>query len=306
MDNSPIKVTKVIVPEEIQVNLADLPNIISDKIQLMDKLDKKVQNAQKAAKVAEEKAKELKGFKEKKFLWMKWKSGDTKENVEGTQSAVSALAEAQKASADAQDLSFKFQKELADTSEYLFYLGCYNIAANESMIANLNEQLKSGSVNGVLLSAKVKEQFRNVVKRLVEQKDVLYRQQKIEEKAKFQDGELQKLNDELKKREEEAKDRDKKISEQSGQISELEKTLKQKDQLDEKQTCQIEKLISLLKAKDVLDEEQSKKIKALEEKVATINDELEKLSQKLNSRTIALCVLSIIAIVMAIIGLIGF
>ena len=70
MDNSPIKVTKVIVPEEIQVNLADLPNIISDKIQLMDKLDKKVQNAQKAAKVAEEKAKELKGFKEKKFLWM--------------------------------------------------------------------------------------------------------------------------------------------------------------------------------------------------------------------------------------------
>ena len=58
MDNSPIKVTKVIVPEEIQVNLADLPNIISDKIQLMDKLDKKVQNAQKAAKVAEEKAKE--------------------------------------------------------------------------------------------------------------------------------------------------------------------------------------------------------------------------------------------------------
>ena len=197
MDNSPIKVTKVIVPEEIQVNLADLPNIISDKIQLMDKLDKKVQNAQKAAKVAEEKAKELKGFKEKKFLWMKWKSGDTKENVEGTQSAVSALAEAQKASADAQDLSFKFQKELADTSEYLFYLGCYNIAANESMIANLNEQLKSGSVNGVLLSAKVKEQFRNVVKRLVEQKDVLYRQQKIEEKAKFQDGELQKLNDEL-------------------------------------------------------------------------------------------------------------
>ena len=203
-------------------------------------------------------------------------------------------------------ISFKFQKELADTSEYLFYLGCYNIAANESMIANLNEQLKSGSVNGVLLSAKVKEQFRNVVKRLVEQKDVLYRQQKIEEKAKFQDGELQKLNDELKKREEEAKDRDKKISEQSGQISELEKTLKQKDQLDEKQTCQIEKLINLLKAKDVLDEEQSKKIKALEEKVATINDELEKFSQKLNSRTIALCVLSIIAIVMAIIGLIGF
>ena len=60
---------------------------------------------------------------------MKWKSGDTKENIEGTQSAVSALAEAQKASADAQDLSFKFQKELADTSEYLFYLGCYNIAA---------------------------------------------------------------------------------------------------------------------------------------------------------------------------------
>ena len=104
MDNSPIKVTKVIVPEEIQVNLADLPNIISDKIQLMDKLDKKVQNAQKAAKVAEEKAKELKGFKEKKFLWMKWKSGDTKENIEGTQSEVSALAEAQKASADAQDI----------------------------------------------------------------------------------------------------------------------------------------------------------------------------------------------------------
>lgn len=305
MDNTPIKVTKVIVPEEIQVNLADLPNIISDKIKLMDELDRKVQNAQNAAKVAEEKAKELKGFKEKKFLWIKWKSGDTKENIEGTQSAVSALAEAQKASADAQDLSFKFQKELTDTSEYLFYLGCYNIAANESMIANLNEQLNGGTVNGVLLSAKVKEQFKNVVKRLVEQKDVLYRQQKIEEKSRLQDGELQKLNKELSKREEEARKRDKKISEQSGQISELVETLKQKDRLDEEQTRKIEELINLLKAKDLLDTEQTEKILALEEKIVTINEHLEGLLKKLNNRTIALFIISLIAIVIAVVSVIG-
>ena len=304
MDNTLANTKITPVSNNFHVNLTELPNIISDKIRLMDDLNKKVEKAKLKAKEAEQKAKELQGFKEKEFLGIKWKSGDTKENIKETQAVVSALSKAQIDIAEAQDLSFKFQKELANTSEYLFYLGCYNIAANEAMIANLNEQLRGDSTNGVL-STKVKEQFKNVVKRLIEQKDVLYRQQQIEEKAKQQDRELHKLNEELIKREEDAKNRDKKINEQSGQISELLETLKQKDKLDDEQSLKIEELINILKTKDILDKEQTNKIFAIEDQIADINDQVKNLSQKLNNRTIALCILSIIVFAIIAIRLIG-
>lgn len=290
MDNTPTYTPNGIVPENFPEKLTELPKIISDKIQLLNDLQKKVEEAQKAAEKAEKQSKELKGYKEKKFLWIKWKSGDTKGNIEGTQNAVSALAEAQKVSAEAQDLAFKFQQELAKASEYLFCLGCYNIASNEAMIANLNENLKGDSENGGVLSAKVKEQFRNVVTRLIEQRDVLYRQQKIEEKSKKQDCELKKLN-------EEAKGRDEKISEQSAQISSLTESLKEKNKLDEEQTKKIEELIRILQEKDRLDIEQSNKILELEGKLITINNQLGSLSKKITNRTIVFSIVCLLAII---------
>ena len=82
-------------------------------------------------------------------------------------------------------------------------------------------------------------------------------------------------------------------------------TLKQKDRLDEEQTRKIEELINLLKAKDLLDTEQTEKILALEEKIVTINEHLEELLKKLNNRTIALFIISLIAIVIAVVSVIG-
>lgn len=299
MKNQPVIVTNDQLPDGLHVEIAELPKIIADKVELLEELERKVENANRAAVLAEQKSKEQKGFKEKKFLWMKWKSGDTKGNIEGTQTAVSALAAAQKASADAQDLSFKFQTELANISDFLFYLGCYNIAANEAMIANLNEQLVGKTANNVKLSSKVKEQFRNVVKRLKDQQDVLYRQQMMEEKSKRQDGELKKLNEDLQRKEEEAKVRDIKINEQSAQISGLEKTLIEKAKLDEEQTRKIEELIRLLQEKDRLDAEQSDKIRDIEEKIQTVNDKYDRLSKKLHDRTVAFCIVCFIGLILA-------
>ena len=160
------------------------PSLILEKSTLLSDLEKKISEAKNKAEEAEEAAKEIKGYEQKKVLFFfKRKSGNNKEIIEGTQDIVKLQAEATKLNAEAINLSFKFQQELTKTMEFLFYLGCYNMATNESMITSLNDQLNKGVLSddnkNIQLSADVKEQFKNVVMRLMKQRDVLARQDRL-------------------------------------------------------------------------------------------------------------------------------
>ena len=165
------------LPQKIET----FPSLISQKASLITKLENKVKEAKKAAEDAKGKADNLKGFEEKRkfFGLIKWKSGKTKDHIEDTQEATKGIATATKLNTEAIEMALKFEEELAKTAEFLFYLGCYNIATNEAMIADVNEQLRKDDIEvenkRVKLSAKVKEQFKNVVKRLQAQQDVLYK-----------------------------------------------------------------------------------------------------------------------------------
>lgn len=218
--------------EEITTKLKQLPKVISSRAKLLKELQNKVKEANKAADEASRKAEEMGGYKEKSFLGIKFRTGNTKDIVNNNLDVTKENSRALKLNADASALTNQFQQELTKACEFLFYLGCYNIAANESMITSLNKQLK-GNVDGVVLSDEVKEQFRNVVKRLKSQQDVLYRQQKLEN--------LQlNLVKELEKKELSYNKLDK-------QISDIKKAQESKDLLDEKQSGLIKSLQDQLK-----------------------------------------------------------
>lgn len=295
MDNKNTQLEQVNLPKDLQVKLSELPQIISNKTKLITELEMKVNEARKGAESAEKQAQEIKGYETKKIMGYEYKSGDTKANVESTQNVVKLLALAQKKSTEALELSFLFQKELASTSEYLFYLGCYNIATNESMITNLNKQLRGEGTNGIKLSENVKEQFKNVVQRLRAQKDVLFRQQQIEEKSKLQEDKLKSIETDIQIKtqnfEQELQNKEKAISQLLNSLNNNNEICAQK----------IKELKTLLENKDDIDKEQSRLIHDLRNEVKEINNTIQNLSRKLYYSAILIAIIVVFSISLGIV-----
>ena len=250
------------LPQKIET----FPTLIVQKISLISELENKVTEAKKAAEEAKVKADNLKGYEEKSTFWkkLKWKSGKTKDIIENTQAVTKDIALATGQNAEALELAMKFEKELATTAEFLFYLGCYNIATNEAMIADLNEQLRKDDIKDegkrIKLSTKVKEQFENVVKRLQAQRDVLYQQEKLRKKSKQYGAAIARNIDQINEHESRLEEKDRIDREQTEQINEHESRLKDKDRIDKEQTEQINEHESRLEEKDRIDKEQTDQI----------------------------------------------
>jgi hypothetical protein len=289
--------------KDLPQKIESFPSLIAQKVRLITELEKKVEKAKADAKKAKDNAESLKGFEEKSTLWnkFKWKSGKTKEILENTQTVTKDLAIATEQNAEALDLAIEFEKELASTAEFLFYLGCYNIATNEAMIADLNEQLSKDNVEieekSIKLSAKVKEQFINVVKRLQAQQDVLYRQEKLSKKSKKHGEAIAKNINQINEHESRLKEKDRIDQEQTSKINEHESRLKEKDRIDQEQTAlineikkslnqmdeelsdRIKKLIQTLEDKNALDKEQTSQIEEVRENFKLVYSQYGKLKK---------------------------
>lgn len=263
------------LPQKIET----FPTLIVQKISLISELENKVAEAKKAAEEAKIKAENLKGYEEKSTFWkrFKWKSGKTKDIIENTQTVTKDIALATEQNAEALDLAMKFEKELATTAEFLFYLGCYNIATNEAMIADLNEQLKNDDIEvkekRIKLSAKVKEQFKNVVKRLQAQQDVLYRQEKLKKKSKQHGKAIARNIDQLNNHESRLEEKDRIDKEQTDLINGIKKSL---SQMDEELSDKINKLIHSIEEKTALDKEQTYQIEELRVKIELVCSQYDK------------------------------
>jgi len=263
------------LPQKIET----FPTLIVQKISLISELENKVAEAKKAAEEAKIKAENLKGYEEKSTFWkrFKWKSGKTKDIIENTQTVTKDIALATEQNAEALDLAMKFEKELATTAEFLFYLGCYNIATNEAMIADLNEQLKNDDIEvkekRIKLSAKVKEQFKNVVKRLQAQQDVLYRQEKLKKKSKQHGKAIARNIDQLNNHESRLEEKDRIDKEQTDLINGIKKSL---SQMDEELSDKINKLIHSIEEKTALDKEQTSQIEELRVKIELVCSQYDK------------------------------
>lgn len=285
--------------KELPQKIETFPTLIVQKISLISDLERKVNEAKKSAEDAKNEADNLKGFEEKRILWglIKLKSGKTKERIEDTQNATKGLATATKLNSEAIELAMKFDEELANTVEFLFYLGCYNIATNEAMIADLNEQLGKEDLvvdkNKKVLSAKVKEQFKLVVKRLQAQHDVLYRQEKLKKKSKQHGAAIARNINQINEHESRLQEKEKIDQEQTALINEIKDSL---NQMDEELSDKLKNLIESIKEKTALDKEQTSQIEELREKIELVYTQYDKFRKMVTIGFIA-TFLSIICII---------
>ncbi|MGN1133598.1 MAG: hypothetical protein ACI4RN_03985, partial [Oscillospiraceae bacterium] len=155
--------------QALNVDLAELPNIITNQWGSIQNLDKKVQQSLKKAQNAKESAdiayKHSAGF------------GHKKKAIESLQNASVALAESQVQTVEAQKLSFEYQKQLCEITKYLFALGVSNIVANRTVVRELQLRLKGASEDE--LSELARREIISVISQLKAQEDIMEKQEKM-------------------------------------------------------------------------------------------------------------------------------
>lgn len=150
-----------------------LPELIQAQIGKLNELDEGVKKALADAELAKASAKKAREQSaDRGFFTDKKKAA-----IEGLQQAGIAMADAVTSGTNAQKLSFEMQKRLADVTKYLFTLGVSNIAANRTVVRELEMRLCSASEEE--LSELARTEVLSVIKQLKEQEDLLRKQDQM-------------------------------------------------------------------------------------------------------------------------------
>lgn len=203
MENEHTKVAILLENNQIkELEVANLPSVLGETFERIAEYDSKKQIAKDKAEKAKSStilAKEKdasRSFKDKKKI-----------AIEALQQALLDTCEAQDAIVDALSESFEFQKKMSNAIEYLFGLGCMNMAANRMVVRELEMKLKSASEEE--LSELAREELNKVLLQLKAQQDLLDRIEKHKEAiGDLRDGiialrkevEYQKENNQLNKK----------------------------------------------------------------------------------------------------------
>lgn len=158
------------VPTLIQQQFSQLQVLRNN----VDMATKKAEKAQSSVKYAKEKSAGL--FKKK-------------EAIESLQNAAVDLAEAQISAAEAQEVSFEYQQKLGEITKYLFGLGVTNIAANRSVVRELEMRLKGASEEE--LDEFARQELLGVVKQLKAQEDIMKKQSELSQWVKEHEDKLE-------------------------------------------------------------------------------------------------------------------
>lgn len=239
---------------------------INRRIDKLNELSIRVEEASEAATKAEDSAKNA--------MYMSAGFGKKKAAIEGLQKASVNLAEAVQAGAEAQRISFEFQRELAEISKYLFGLGVSNLAMNRTVVRELELRLKGASEEE--LSELARQELMTVIKQLKAQEDILLKLDKNtkwlknheesmknhEEIIKNQLLKIQQIDEELQKQ----ADVDKVLENQLKIQDDTNKWFEQK--LHEQEAIykdQEEQLVNLREKNSELNEQIKKKLEIIQE-----------------------------------------
>ena len=175
----PKKSKEIAQIEDIEISIGDidineLPSIISGRIEKYKELEKSIKASLKKAKEAEEKAGSAQ--EQSAGFW------NRKNAIEAGQEAAVGNAEAIMALAKSQEISLEFQTKLAEISKFLLMLGLTNIALNRTTVRQLELKLEGASKDK--LSDLVQGEIKNVINQLKAQQDILEKQNTLDEKAK--------------------------------------------------------------------------------------------------------------------------
>ena len=152
----------------------DIPDVINTQFDELSKLKKKVDHANKKADQAKDSADSA--YCKSAGLFQK------KEAIESLQTATRDLAESQSAMADAQETMFKYQEKIGTVMKSLFSLGVANIAANRTVVRELELRLRGASEEE--LDDLARNEIVNVVKQLKAQEDIMNKQSKLADKVR--------------------------------------------------------------------------------------------------------------------------
>lgn len=234
--------------EVVVVDEAEIPNIVTSQFSSLQELSNKYEDALTKAKSAKEAAETA--HEKSAGLFKK------KEAIEALQDAQLDTAEALISMTDVQKLTLEYQEKITQITQYLFGLGVSNIAANRSVVRQLELKLKGASKEE--LSELARQELLNVVKQLKAQEDIMEKQSKLSSKVHDHDKRI--------------KEQEKKGFDLGDRIDEAEDSIKRNDtkhsEHEARQDQKLKKHDELLAKHERKDAEHDRKFLAQEEKDA--------------------------------------
>lgn len=255
----------------ISVNTENIPDIVAGRIEEITSIEKEVNNSEASAKKAMEYVNSQMTRYEEKGKWIfKHRSGNTKNIVEDTQEAIEQLASAQQVSVKALKKSFEFQKKLAETSKYLFELGCANITVNRVAVRAIEAKLNGASKEEI--SELARQEMLAVVRQLKEQEDILKKQEFLTSKVKENVSRLDEKDALDKEQSDKISSLSNENKEQNKKLDKIHNTLSEKERIDAEQSQRLEELGALLDNKDLVDKKQEEAISKNSEAIKVLFD----------------------------------
>lgn len=151
------------------ISIEQLPTIIGNTFKHISEVDRKISNAVSRA----EEAKKIADEASQKNAGWSFFGSDKKEAIEALQSAAISQANALSDSVDANKELFNNQKKMSEAIRYLFGLGVANMAANRTVVRELELKLKNASQEE--LSELARQEITNVILQLRAQEDMQYK-----------------------------------------------------------------------------------------------------------------------------------
>ena len=181
------------------ISIEQLPTIIGNTFKHISEVDRKISNAVSRADEAKKLADEA---SQKNAGWSLFGS-DKKEAIEALQSAAISQANALSDSVDANKELFNNQKKMSEALRYLFGLGVANMAANRTVVRELELKLKNASQEE--LSELARQEITNVILQLRAQEDMQYKLENHNRILREHKGEIDKILGEINSFEERCK-----------------------------------------------------------------------------------------------------
>ena len=255
----------------ISVNTDNIPDIVAGRIEDISALEKEVENSESSAKAAMEYVGTQMTRYEEKGVWIfRHRAGKTKDIVEDTQEAVERLASAQQVSVNALKKSFEFQKKLAETSKYLFELGCANITVNRIAVRAIEAKLNGASKGEI--SELARQEMMAVVRQLKEQEDILKKQEFLTSKVKENVSRLDEKDALDKEQSDKISSLSNENKEQNKKLDKIHNTLSEIERIDAEQSQRLEELGALLDNKALVDKKQEEAISKNSEAIKVLFD----------------------------------
>jgi hypothetical protein len=273
---------------------ANIPEVVVDVLTTLNKSGKKVEEVLKAADNAMDKAYDAKELSAGFFK--------RKATIEALQEAVVYVAESGAVSAEMLQVTFEFQKKLADATKYLFGLSAGSIAANQSVVRQLQlyldgaskgklSELMKNEIMGVIHQLKRQEDLmikvQNLQKNVMEQGEahraMVVRQDAFETREEQQDDDIEGLQDDVASQEEKIKHNKEKIGQNRAKIEENKEKIAQNKAKIQEQELESQLHAELLKRMEAeiasQDEEDKRQAKFIAENRTKIEENEEQIRQ---------------------------